>query len=177
MIHLDHLITTKPLPEVFELMKPWLKERFGSVNALNQLGIEARDAIDEARFNFAKLINASNSEEIIFTSSGTEAINLAVKGSALANKRFGNHIITTNIEHPAVTGSVSWLEKQGFESTNINVDNQGRFDPNELAQSIRDNTVLVALHQANHDLALSSPSPRSQHSPRNGVFHCSLMQL
>ena len=102
-------------------MKPWLKERFGSVNALNQLGIEARDAIDEARFSLAKLINASNSEEIIFTSSGTEAINLAVKGSALANKRFGNHIITTNIEHPAVTGSVSWLEKQGFESTNINV--------------------------------------------------------
>jgi len=157
MIHLDHLITTKPLPEVFELMKPWLKERFGSVNALNQLGIEARDAIDEARFNFAKLINASNSEEIIFTSSGTEAINLAVKGSALANKRFGNHIITTNIEHPAVTGSVSWLEKQGFESTNINVDNQGRFDPNELAQSIRDNTVLVALHQANHDLGIIQP--------------------
>ena len=75
MIHLDHLITTKPLPEVFELMKPWLKERFGSVNALNQLGIEARDAIDEARFSLAKLINASNSEEIIFTSSGTEAIN------------------------------------------------------------------------------------------------------
>ena len=157
MIHLDHLITTKPLPEVFELMKPWLKERFGSVNALNQLGIEARDAIDEARFSLAKLINASNSEEIIFTSSGTEAINLAVKGSALANKRFGNHIITTNIEHPAVTGSVSWLEKQGFESTNINVDNQGRFDPNELAQSIRDNTVLVALHQANHDLGIIQP--------------------
>ena len=157
MIHLDHLITTKPLPEVFELMKPWLKERFGSVNALNQLGIDARDAIDEARFSLAKLINASNSEEIIFTSSGTEAINLAVKGSALANKRFGNHIITTNIEHPAVTGSVSWLEKQGFESTNINVDNQGRFDPNELAQSIRDNTVLVALHQANHDLGIIQP--------------------
>ena len=157
MIHLDHLITTKPLPEVFELMKPWLKERFGSVNALNQLGIEARDAIDEARFSLAKLINASNSEEIIFTSSGTEAINLAVKGSALANKRFGNHIITTNIEHPAVTGSVSWLEKQGFESTNISVDNQGRFDPNELAQSIRDNTVLVALHQANHDLGIIQP--------------------
>lgn len=157
MIHLDHLITTKPLPEVFELMKPWLKERFGSVNALNQLGIEAREAIDEARFSLAKLINASNSEEIIFTSSGTEAINLAVKGSALANKRFGNHIITTNIEHPAVTGSVSWLEKQGFESTNINVDNQGRFDPNELAQSIRDNTVLVALHQANHDLGIIQP--------------------
>ncbi|MDP6891942.1 MAG: cysteine desulfurase family protein [Verrucomicrobiota bacterium] len=157
MIHLDHLITTKPLPEVFELMEPWLKERFGSANSLNQLGIETRDAIDEARSSLAKLVNASNTEEIIFTSSGTEAINHAVKGSALANRRFGNHIVTTNIEHPAVVGSIAWLEKQGFESTKINVDNQGRFDLNELSQSIRDNTVLVALHQANHDLGIIQP--------------------
>ena len=157
MIHLDHLITTKPLPEVFDMMQPWLKERFGSANSINQLGIEARDAIDEARSSLARLVNASHAEEIIFTSSGTEAINHAVKGSALANKRFGNHIVTTNIEHPAVNGSISWLEKQGFESTRISVDNQGKFDPYELEKSIQDNTVLVALHQANHDLGVIQP--------------------
>ncbi|MEC7882833.1 MAG: cysteine desulfurase family protein [Verrucomicrobiota bacterium] len=157
MIHLDHIITTKPLPEVVELMQPWLNERFGSPILLGKLGIEARDALDEARSNLAKLINAANDEEIIFTSSGTEAINHAVKGSALANKRFGNHIITTNIEHPAITGSIDWLENQGFKSSKIKVDNEGRFDPNKLAELIQDDTILVCLHQANHDLGTIQP--------------------
>ena len=116
MIHLDHLITTKPLQEVIEVMQPWLKDHFGSASSVNQSGIEARDAIDEARSSLAELVAASNAEEIIFTSSGTESINHAIKGVALANKRFGNHIVTTNIEHPAVMASIAWLEKQGFES-------------------------------------------------------------
>ena len=157
MIHLNHLITTKPLQEVIEVMQPWLKDHFGSASSVNQSGIEARDAIDEARSSLAELVAASNAEEIIFTSSGTESINHAIKGVALANKRFGNHIVTTNIEHPAVMASIAWLEKQGFESTKIKVNNQGRFDPNKLAQSITDKTVLVSLHQANHDLGIIQP--------------------
>ena len=157
MIHLDHLITTKPLQEVIEVMQPWLKDHFGSASSVNQSGIEARDAIDEARSSLAELVAASNAEEIIFTSSGTESINHAIKGVALANKRFGNHIVTTNIEHPAVMASIAWLEKQGFESSKIKVDKQGRFDPNKLAQSITDKTVLVSLHQANHDLGVIQP--------------------
>ena len=83
MIHLDHLITTKPLQEVIEVMQPWLKDHFGSASSVNQSGIEARDAIDEARSRLAKLVTASNAEEIIFTSSGTEAINHAIKGLSL----------------------------------------------------------------------------------------------
>ena len=157
MIHLDHLITTKPLQEVIEVMQPWLKDHFGSASSVNQSGIEARDAINEARASLAALVAASNAEEIIFTSSGTEAINHAIKGVALANKRFGNHIVTTNIEHPAVMASIAWLEKQGFESSKIKVDKQGRFDPNKLAQSITDKTILVSLHQANHDLGVIQP--------------------
>ncbi|MEC8988762.1 MAG: cysteine desulfurase family protein, partial [Verrucomicrobiota bacterium] len=112
----------------------------------------ARDAIDESRTRLAKLVNAAEPEEIIFTSSGTEAINHAVKGVALANHRFGSHIVTTGIEHPAVLGSIAWLESRGFSSTQISVDGQGRVDPGALGEAMTDETILVCLHHANHDL-------------------------
>ena len=152
MIYLDHLTTTPPLTEVVDAMQPWLRGQFGAPASLHKLGLEARDAIDEARERLAKLVNANEPEEIIFTSSGTEAINHAVKGAALANRRFGSHIVTTGIEHPAVLGSVAWLESQGFSSTQVGVDGQGRVDPNALGQAMTDETVLVCLHHANHDL-------------------------
>ena len=87
MIYLDHLTTTPPLPEVVDAMQPWLRGQFGAPAALHQLGLEARDAIDESRTRLAKLVNAAEPEEILFTSSGTEAINHAVKGAALAKRR------------------------------------------------------------------------------------------
>ncbi len=152
MIYLDHLTTTPPLPEVFDAMQPWLRGGFGTPTSLHKLGLEARDAIDESRTRLAKLLNAAEPEEIIFTSSGTEAINHAVKGAALANRRFGTHIVTTGIEHPAVLGSIAWLEKQGFSSTQVGVDDQGRVDSGALAQAMTDETILVCLHHANHDL-------------------------
>ena len=152
MIYLDHLTTTPPLPEVFDAMQPWLRGGFGTPTSLHKLGLEARDAIDESRTRLAKLLNAAEPEEIIFTSSGTEAINHAVKGAALANRRFGTHIVTTGIEHPAVLGSIAWLEKQGFSSTQVGVDDQGRVDSGAPAQAMTDETILVCLHHANHDL-------------------------
>ncbi|SVE00087.1 uncharacterized protein METZ01_LOCUS452941, partial [marine metagenome] len=151
MIYLDHLTTTPPLPEVFDAMQPWLREGFGTPTSLHKLSLETRDAIDEARQRLAKLLNAAEPEEIIFTSSGTEAINHAVKGTALANRRFGSHIVTTGIEHPAVLGSIAWLERQGFSSTQVGVDDQGRIDSGALAQAMTDETILVCLHHANHD--------------------------
>ena len=157
MIYLDHLTTTPPLPEVVDAMQPWLLAQFGAPAALHKLGLEARDAIDEARERLAKLVNATEPEEIIFTSSGTEAINHAVKGAALANRRFGTHIVTTGIEHPAVLGSIAWLESQGFSSTQVGVDGQGRVDPDALGQAMTDETVLVCLHHANHDLGTVQP--------------------
>ena len=157
MIYLDHLTTTPPLPEVVDAMQPWLLAQFGAPAALHKLGLEARDAIDEARERLAKLVNATEPEEIIFTSSGTEAINHAVKGAALANRRFGNHIVTTGIEHPAVLGSIAWLKSQGFSSTQVVVDAQGRVDPDALGQAMTDETVLVCLHHANHDLGTVQP--------------------
>ena len=152
MIYLDHLTTTPPLPEVFDALQPWLRGGFGTPTSLHKLGLEARDAIDESRTCLAKLLNAAEPEEIIFTSSGTEAINHAVKGAALANRRFGSHIVTTGIEHPAVLGSIAWLERQGFSSTQVGVDDQGRIDSGALAQAMTDETILVCLHHANHDL-------------------------
>ena len=152
MIYLDHLTTTPPLPKVFDAMQPWLREGFGTPTSLHKLSLETRDAIDEARQRLAKLLNAAEPEEIIFTSSGTEAINHAVKGTALANRRFGSHIVTTGIEHPAVLGSIAWLERQGFSSTQVGVDDQGRVDSGALAQAMTEETILVSLHHANHDL-------------------------
>ena len=152
MIYLDHLTTTPPLPEVVDVMQPWLRAQFGAAASLHKLGLEARDAIDESRTRLAKLVNAAEPEEIIFTSSGTEAINHAVKGVALANHRFGSHIVTTGIEHPAVLGSIAWLESRGFSSTQIGVDGQGRIDPGALGEAMTDETILVCLHHANHDL-------------------------
>ena len=157
MIYLDHLTTTPPLPEVVDAMQPWLRAQFGAPAALHQLGLEARDAIDESRTRLAKLVNAAEPEEILFTSSGTEAINHAVKGAALANRRFGSHILATGIEHPAVLGSIAWLESQGFRSTQVGVDGQGHVDPGALAQAMTDETILVCLHHANPDLGTIQP--------------------
>ena len=145
MIYLDHLTTTPPLTEVVDAMQPWLRGQFGAPASLHKLGLEARDAIDAARERLAKLVNAAEPEEIIFTSSGTEAINHAVKGAALANRRFGSHIVTTGIEHPAVLGSVAWLESQG------------RVDPDALGRAMTDETILVCLHHANLDLGTVQP--------------------
>ena len=157
MIYLDHLTTAPPLPEVVDAMQPWLRAQFGAPAALHQLGLEARDAIDESRTRLAKLVNAAEPEEILFTSSGTEAINHAVKGAALANRRFGSHILATGIEHPAVLGSIAWLESQGFRSTQVGVDGQGHVDPGALAQAMTDETILVCLHHANPDLGTIQP--------------------
>ena len=157
MIYLDHLTTTPPLTEVVDAMQPWLRGQFGAPASLHKLGLEARDAIDAARERLAKLVNAAEPEEIIFTSSGTEAINHAVKGAALANRRFGSHIVTTGIEHPAVLGSVAWLESQGFSSTRVGVDGQGRVDPDAIGRAMNDETILVCLHHANLDLGTVQP--------------------
>ena len=157
MIHLDHLTTTPPLPQVTEAMRPWLSECFGAAGSLHQLGLEARDALDEARSRLAKFVNAAEVEEIIFTGGGTEAVNLAVKGAALANRRFGEHLVASAIEHPAVLGSIAWLEVQGFECTRLAVDGRGRVDVDALGQALRDDTALVCLHHASHDLGTIQP--------------------
>src|SRR3954464_1426889 len=100
-VYLDHQAATPILPEVFEAMKPFFTESFGSPSSLHRLGLQARDALEAARTQTAAFIHAESAEDIIFTSGGTESANLAIKGTAWANQRRGNHIVASAIEHPA----------------------------------------------------------------------------
>src|SRR5687768_1699013 len=110
----DHLSGTPAEPAVLEAMLPWFSEKFGGTGAVHVGGVEARAALDEARENVARFINAASPEEIIFTSSGSEAINLAIKGCAVADRRRGNDILFSAIDHPAVTQSIDNLQTHGF---------------------------------------------------------------
>jgi cysteine desulfurase len=140
------------LPEVFEAMKPYFTEAFGNPSSLHQHGLRVRDALAEARRRIAALINAESPEEIFFTSCGTEAANLAVKGVAYANQRRGNHLVVSATEHPSVLSSVEFLEKQGFTCTRVGVDAEGWVDPEAVRAALTDQTILVAVHHANHDI-------------------------
>src|SRR5437879_294041 len=113
-VFLDHQSTTPVLPEVLAAMNPFFAVTFGSPSSLHRLGLRARDALAKAREQVAALINAKSPDDILFTSGGTESANLAVKGAAYANKRRGNHIVLSEIEHPSVIHSVDFLQRQAF---------------------------------------------------------------
>src|SRR5438128_11587099 len=147
-VFLDHQATTPVLPEVFDAMKPFFSESFGSPSSLHQLGLRARDALARARTQVAALINAESPEDIFFTSGGTESANLAVKGTAYANQRRGNHLVLGEIEHPSVIHSVDFLRRQGFASTRVNVDAYGFVDAEDVRGALNDHTILVGLHPA-----------------------------
>jgi cysteine desulfurase len=151
-VFLDHQSSTPALPQVVDVMRPFFTEAFGNPSSLHQHGLRVRDALDKAREQVARMINAESPEEIIFTSGGTEAANLAVKGVAYASRRKGNHIILSEIEHPAVINSANFLEKEGFNTSRIKVDAVGAVDPDEVSSAITDQTILVCVHHVNHDI-------------------------
>ena len=156
-IYLDHQATTPLRPEVLEAMQPFLSDCFGNASSLHRLGLEARDALEQARQRVATFIQASSPEEIIFTSGGTEATNLAIKGAAWAGRRRGNHLVLSTTEHPAVIRSVEFLEAQGFRCTKVKVNEVGRIDPQKLAEAVTDETCLVATQHANHETGAVQP--------------------
>ena len=156
-VYLDHQAATPLLPEAFDAMKPFFTEAFGNASSLHQHGLRARDAMDHAREQVAAFINAQSPEEIIFTSDGTESANLAVKGGAYANERRGKHLVVSAVEHPAVLGSVEFLEKQGFTCTRVPVDGTGWVDPEAVRAAVTDRTALIAVQQANHDIGTIEP--------------------
>ncbi len=157
MIYLDHQSTTPVLPEVFEAMQPLFAAQFGNPSSLHSHGLRARDAMNIAREQIARLINAESPEEIIFTSGGTEATNAAVKGAAFANQRQGKHIVLSGIEHPAVLNSVEFLSKQGFTSTKVSPDREGRIAPDAVEAALQKDTILICVHHANHDIGTIQP--------------------
>src|SRR3989442_2000112 len=156
-VFLDHQATTPVLPEVFEAMKPFFSEACGSPSSLHQLGLRARDALARARAQVAALINAASPDEIVFTSGGTESANLAVKGTAYANQRRGDHIVISEIEHPSVVNSVEFLEKRGFNCTRVKVDPEGFVDPADVRAALTEKTILVCVHHVNHDIGTIEP--------------------
>jgi cysteine desulfurase len=156
-IFLDHQATTPVLPEVFEAMAPYFREACGSASSLHQLGLRARDALARARAQVAALINAESPDEIVFTSGGTESANLAVKGTAYANQRRGDHIIISAVEHPSVVHSAEFLEKHGFTCTRVKVDAEGFVDPAEVRAALTERTILICVHHVNHDIGTIEP--------------------
>ena len=156
-VYLDHQTTTPTLPEAVQAMIPYFTEAFGSPSSLHRYGLQVRDALKEARQQLARLINAESEEDLILTSGGTEASNLAIKGFADANHRKGNHIVVSAIEHPSVMNSLEYLTKHGFEITQVPVDDIGRINPEDVRAAITDKTVLVAVHLVNHDIGTIQP--------------------
>ncbi|MBW2983920.1 cysteine desulfurase NifS [Candidatus Woesearchaeota archaeon] len=155
-IYMDHAATTQTDPEVVKAMEPCFTKKFGNASSLHQFGVEAKEALEESREKIAKLINAKPSE-IIFTSCGSESNNLALKGIMYANKKKGNHIITSRIEHHAIIETCKYLEKQGFTVTYLPVDKYGMVDPGAVEKAITNDTVLVSIMHANNEIGTIEP--------------------
>ena len=154
--YLDNAATTPLLPEVLEAMLPYLKDVYGNPQSIHNWGDGAREAVEDARGLVAALIGA-RPEEIIFTSSGTESNNFAIKGLATAQQSKGKHIVISSIEHFSVMHSARTLEKAGFEITPVPVDKYGLVDPKEVARSIRKDTILVSIMHANAEVGTIQP--------------------
>lgn len=156
-IYLDYNSTTPVHPEVLECMLPYFSEKFGNAASKSHtFGLSAAKAVENARLQVATSINAS-SQEIIFTSGSTEAINLAIKGVAENYKSKGNHIVTVKTEHKAVLDTCDYLSKNGFAITYLNVDTNGLINLKELENSITDKTVLVCIMLANNETGIIQP--------------------
>jgi cysteine desulfurase len=156
-VYLDHQAATPVLPEALAAMQPYFSQVFGNPSSLHQHGLQVRDALAQARAQVAALIHAESPEEIIFTSGGTEAANLAVKGVAYASQRRGNHIVLSQIEHPSVLNSMEFLEKQGFVCAKVKVNAEGWVDAEAVRAALTDKTILVCVHHVNHDIGTIEP--------------------
>lgn len=156
-IYVDHAATTKMKKEVLESMMPYLTEKFGNPSTMYKYGIENKKAIEEARKQVARAIGAEEESEIYFTSGGSEADNLALKGIAKSRKNRGKHIITTQIEHMAILNSCKQLEEEGYEVSYIGVDSDGIIRLNELENTIRNDTILISVMFANNEIGTIQP--------------------
>jgi cysteine desulfurase len=155
-VYMDHSSTTAVDPAVTEAMLPYFSEKFGNPSSLYTIGRQARKAIEEARQRVADLIGAKK-EEIIFTGSGTESNNLAIKGLAFKNRKKGDHIITSSIEHHAVLHACKYLETQGFKVTYLPVSREGLVNPADVEKAITAKTILLTIMHANNEIGTLQP--------------------
>ena len=155
-IYLDNSATTRCYQEVCEIMVKTMREDYGNPSSMHMKGVESEKYLKKASASIAKTLKV-NEKEIYFTSGGTESDNWALIGTALANQRKGKHIITTAIEHPAVSAPCEFLEKQGFTVTKLGVDSQGRISLKELEQAITPETILVSVMYVNNEIGIVQP--------------------
>jgi len=155
-IYLDHAATTPLDPRVLEAMLPYFTTEYGNASSIYLLGRHAMQAIDSAREQVAELLNCRPTE-IAFTGCGSESDNLALKGMAYTSQKKGNHIITTPIEHHAILHTCQYLERFGFKTTYLPVDRYGCVNPDDVARSITDQTILVSVMYANNEVGTIEP--------------------
>ena len=153
---MDHSATTPVAAEVLEAMLPYFSQRFGNASSLHGFGREAKEALEESRQRVARLLNA-HPREIVFTSGGTESDNLALRGIAYKNRNSGRHIITSQIEHPAILETCHSLEREGFSVTYLPVNREGLIELSELERAIRPDTILISIMHANNEVGTIQP--------------------
>lgn len=177
MIYMDHSATSPVDPEVFEAMKPYFQEEFGNASTLYKLGRDGKKAMENARAQVASIIGAEP-KDIIFTSGGTESDNIAIKGTVYKLKNKGRHIITSNIEHPAVHETCKYLEKNGFEVTYVPVGTDGLLKASDVEAAIRDDTILITVMHANNEIGTIQPIAEiGKIAHENGIlFHTDAVQ-
>ncbi len=156
-IYMDYSATTPVKKEVVEAMIPYFENIYGNPSSFHSFGRESKSAVDKARAQVASLINAKTNE-VYFTAGGTESDNWAIEGVAFAHKNKGNHIITTKIEHHGVLHVCEYLEKQhGFEVTYLDVDAEGKVNPQDVENAIKDTTILISIMFANNEIGTIQP--------------------
>jgi len=176
-IYFDHNATTPMHPEALSAMLPFFEQSFGNASSAYTAGREAKEALEKAREQVAGLIGADPAN-IVFTSGGTESDNLAIRGIAYANEKKGKHIITSQIEHPAVLSTCKFLEQKNFEVTYIKVDGYGKVDMDQLRDSIRKGTILITIMHGNNEIGtIQDVDLIGKIAAENGIcFHTDAVQ-
>ena len=179
-IYLDNSATTKPHPQVIEAMLSLLQENYGNPSSLHTIGQRAERVVTKARRDLAGALGVKE-KEIIFTSGGTEANNMAIKGVVRAYGNRGRHIITSRIEHPSILEVFRELEDEGFRATYLEVDGDGRITPAKLAEALEPETILVSLFHVNNEIGSINPLPElaqvlSQRGRQRPFFHVDAVQ-
>ena len=170
----DHISFNPLLPEVKKVMIEAINNDYHNPSSMHKAGEQSAKLLENAREAVAALINADTPKEIVFTSGGTEAVNYAIKGAAMANQEKGNHVVTSNIEHNAVIRSLKRLKSSGLQVTSLPVDENGRVRPEDVADAITDKTILVSIMHSNNETGTIQPIEEicKITKDRNVLFHC-----
>jgi len=170
----DHISYNPLLPEVKKVMIDVINNDYHNPSSMHKAGEQSAEFMGKAREAVAALINADAPKEIVFTSGGTEAVNYAIKGAAMANKEKGNHVVTSNIEHNAVIRSLKRLKSSGIQVTSLPIDENGRIRPADVADAITDKTILVSIMHSNNETGTIQPIEEIGKitKDKNVLFHC-----